>query len=138
MNASGISCFHRVGIRDSQGNRVGYGISIPLLRASETLEFTLPFFLALCFRVTHERLSERGLPPKLTSAKTVSWQRRTYSAYSCVSGNGFIQKIKILSPDFKEREDVQSCHIPGTGKGVECPGCAGGGGEVMFKLQFDC
>ena len=27
-----------------------------------------------------------------------------------------------------------------TRKGVECPGCAGGGGggEVMFKLQFDC
>ena len=30
MNGSGISCFHGVGIRDSQGNRVGYGISIPL------------------------------------------------------------------------------------------------------------
>ena len=65
------------------------------------------FFLALCFPVTHDRLSEKGLPPKL--AKTTSWQKRTYIAYSCVRGNGFIQEIEILSPTFKEREDAQSC-----------------------------
>ena len=37
----GTSCFH--GIR--KGNRVAYGISVPLFRhASETLEFAPPFF----------------------------------------------------------------------------------------------
>ena len=36
-------------------------------RASETLEFAPPFFLTLCFHITQEKLSERGLPPKLTT-----------------------------------------------------------------------
>ena len=67
------------------------------------------FFLALCFRVTHDRLNEKGLPPKL--AKTASWQKRTYCVYSCLRGNDFIQEIDILSPNFKEREDAQSCHM---------------------------
>ena len=72
------------------------------------------FFLVLCFRVAHDRLRERGLHPILTSAKTASWQKRTYCAYSCVSRNAFIRK-KVLSPNFKEREDAESfeinCHV---------------------------
>ena len=28
-SGSGISCFYRVGMRDWEGNRAGYGISIP-------------------------------------------------------------------------------------------------------------
>ena len=45
-SGSGISGFHGAGIRGiRKGNRVGYGISIPLSsRASETLEFAPPFF----------------------------------------------------------------------------------------------
>ena len=43
-SGSGISCFHGVGIRDSQREQSGIQDFNPFSHASETLEFAPPFF----------------------------------------------------------------------------------------------
>ena len=113
---SGISCFHGVGIQDSQREQSGIRDFNPFSHASETLEFSPPFFSHFAsFRFTHDKLSARGLPPKLTSAKTASWQKRTYCAYSCASRNAFIRKKKCSEPKFQEYKNAKSfeinCHV---------------------------
>ena len=65
-------------------------------RASQPLKSSRGhFFCFSFFFLRFALLSERGLPHKLTSTRTTTWQKRTYCANSCVSG-------KVLSPHFKE------------------------------------
>ena len=116
-SGSGISCFHGVGIRDSQREQSGIrdfnpSFRVPLKPWSSRRHFFSHF---ASFRVTHDKLGERGLSPKLTSAKTARWQKRTYCAYSCVSGNAFIRKKTSSEPNFQECKDAKSfeinCHV---------------------------
>ena len=115
MSGSRISCFYGIGIQDSQREQSGIWDFNPSLRMLLKPWSLHSYFLTtLCFHVTHDTLSKRGLPPKLTSAKTSSGQKQTYCAYSCASRNAFIRK-KVLSPNFREREDAESfeinCHM---------------------------
>ena len=106
MRGIGISHFHGVGIQDLQREQSGIRDFNPSFRVLlKPWSSRRHFFSDFAFASrTPDRLSERGLPPKLNSAKTASWQKRTYCAYGCASGNAFIRKNKVLSPNFKERE----------------------------------
>ena len=105
-SGGGISCFHGVGIRDSgfeRGTEWDPGFQSLFSRASETLEFALPFFSRTLLSRHARQISERRIPPKLTSAKTTSWQKQTYCvycAYGCASRNAFIRK-KCSEPKFQ-------------------------------------
>ena len=61
---SGISGFHGVGIRYSQRKQSGIRDFDPSFRVLlKPWSLHRHFFLALCFQVKHDRVSERGLPP---------------------------------------------------------------------------
>ena len=102
-----------LGFKIRKGNRVAYGISIPFPMPLKPWSSRRRFFSHFAsFHFTHDKLSERGLPPKLTSAKTASSQKRTYCACSCASRiNAFIRKKKCSEPKFQECKDAKSFEI---------------------------
>ena len=113
---SGISCFHGVGIRYSQREQSGIWDFDPSFRLLlKPWSSHCHFFLALCFWVKHGRLSERGLPPKLTCQKLQCGRIEPFVRIAVRAGMPSLGKKNVLSPNFKERDDAKSfeinCHV---------------------------
>ena len=113
-SGSGISCFYGAEIRDSQGNRVGYGISIPLFACFWNLGVRAAIFFshfAFASRTTDQRKKDTS---KIDQRKNHQLAETNLLCLLCVwlcEQECLHSEKNVLSPNFKDRDDAESFEI---------------------------